>query len=406
MTSQDLFRQSCARIPGGCSTAAKSPLRSPVSSGPYFATEAAGGRFTDSDGRLWLDFDMALSAAVLGYRATDIDDAVVKQIRKGFVFSIPSLLEGQVAERICARFPAVEAVRFCKDGSDATTAAARIVRCATGKSRIVIGAYHGWHDWSAVHYYGNLRQSAQELGIPPGVANDTVWLATETFDAFKVAIRSVDSIAGVMICPENWTERDVRLLSDYCQSTETPLIFDEIKSGIRYGPHGVGGQLGLCPDLICLGKSIANGYPLAVLGGKSSLMAFCTQINFSTTAASETASLAAALAVDDHLRSNLQWPPWHPACKGIMSRVTSFISRTPPEHRLIMTGYPGNFRIHQEGCSLRNDPFREVLLRTFDKHSIFSTGYIAPCAAHLEEDMQVLELALSEAITEWTESYS
>ena len=55
---------------------------------------------------------MALSAAVIGYAVPAIDEAVIRQIKKGFVFSVPSLLEAELAERLCERFPSVECVRF------------------------------------------------------------------------------------------------------------------------------------------------------------------------------------------------------------------------------------------------------------------------------------------------------
>lgn len=400
MATRDTFRETCRRIPGGCSTAAKSPLRNPALCGPYFATEASGGYFTDDEGSRWLDFDMALSAAILGYAATEIDEAVIQQIKKGFVFSVPSLLEAEVAERISERFSVAECVRFCKDGSDATSAAVRIVRSATGRSKIVIASYHGWHDWSAVHYYGAHGISPQRLGIPSSVASDTIWLPAESFVEFEAVISSIDCIAGVMICPENWTERDLRLLSEYCRTTQIFLIFDEIKSGIRYGPRGVSGSVGAVPDLICLGKSIANGFPLAVLGGGSELMSYSTEVNFSTTAASEAASLAAALAVDNHLRAVQDWPPWRACCEGIISRLVSLVTASP-ESRLTVSGYAGNFRVHTIGCVPRNDPFRKVLLMTLARHHIFSTGYLAPCAAHVEEDFHQLEVALTEAIDEW-----
>jgi glutamate-1-semialdehyde aminotransferase len=270
---------------------------------------------------------MALSAAVIGYAVPAIDEAVIRQIKKGFVFSVPSLLEAELAERLCERFPSVECVRFCKDGSDATSAAVRIARRVTGRSKIVIGSYHGWHDWSAVHYYGAQGASPQELGILRSVASETIWLPRETFAAFEAMIASVDCFAGVMICPENWSQND-------------------IKSAIRYGPRGVAYSLGLAPDLMCLGKSIANGFPLAVLAGGSELMSLSNDVHFSTTAASEGISLAASLAVDDYLRAVEAWPPWHGRCVGIMSRVSSAISAINPLPELAISGYPGNFRVH------------------------------------------------------------
>jgi glutamate-1-semialdehyde 2,1-aminomutase len=344
---------------------------------------------------------MALSAAVLGYADPRIDEAVIQQIRKGFVFSIPSLLEGQLAERLCDRFVAAERVRFCKDGSDATSAAIRIARSATGRSKVVAAAYHGWHDWSAIHYYGAHGFSPGRLGIPSAVGSETIWLSEETFARFEASVSSDDSVAGIIVCPENWSAGDLNLLSDYCRRTQTLLIFDEIKSGIRYGPRGVSGSVDAVPDLICLGKSIANGYPLAVLGGRSELMSLCVDINFSTTASSEAASMAAALAMDEHLRDDEKWPPWQARCRGIISRLAGLASATPPECRLAVTGYPGNFRVHTPGRSPRDDPFRNVLATTLAERGIFSTGYVAPCAAHADEDFSRLESVLAEAIEAW-----
>lgn len=402
MNGAEAFRKICRHIPGGCSTAAKSPLRNPAARGPYFAARAEGGRFTDEEGREWLDFDMALSAVVLGYANPEIDEAVVRQIRKGFVFSVPSLLEGELAERLSDRFPAAECVRFCKDGSDATSAAVRIARSATGRSKIVAATYHGWHDWSAVHHYSAHGFSPRRLGIPPAVVSETLWLSDESFTRFEAEISPNERVAGVIVCPENWAAEDLRLLSDYCRRWQTLLIFDEIKSGIRYGPRGVSGSLGVPPDLICLGKSVANGFPLAVLGGRAELMSLCLDVNFSTTAASEAASLAAALAVDEHVRSVEAWPPWQERCEGIISRLDSLTAATSPEGRLAVTGYPGNFRVHMHGRSPRDDPFRGVLASTLAERGVFSTGYVAPCAAHHEEDFARIEDALAEAIQAWS----
>jgi glutamate-1-semialdehyde 2,1-aminomutase len=401
MTTLGAFQEIFHRIPGGCSTAAKSPLRSPARGGPYFATAAAGGHFTDEEGREWLDFDMALSAAVLGYTFSKVDEAVIQQIKKGFVFSIPSPLEAELAERLSSRFSAAESLRFCKDGSDATTASVRIARSATGRSKIVAASYHGWHDWSAIHYYREQGFDCRQLGIPKAVERDTLWLSSETFAQGEEVMSSHSDIAGIIVCPENWPEKDLRLLTDDCRKKGVLLIFDEIKSGIRYSSHGVAGEIAAEPDLICLGKSLANGFPLAALGGKTELMTLCTDINFSTTAASEGASMAAALAVDDHLSATARWPPWKDYCQGIIARLTTLLSAAPSERRLAITGYPGNFRVHVPGCSLRSDPFRNVLLTTLARHGILSMGYLAPCAAHTDEDFAHLETALTEAIERW-----
>lgn len=401
MAGAEDFRQMCRRIPGGCSTAAKSPLRNPSRSGPYFANDTMGGYFTDDEGREWLDFDMALSSVVLGYAHQGVNDAAIRQITRGITSSLPCFLEAQLAERLFERFPVAECVRFCKDGSDSTSAAVRIARSITGRSKVVAATYHGWHDWSAVHYYANDPDGYRRLGIPQSTSLETIWLSDESFAQFEATVGSHDNVAGVIVCPENWAEVDLRLLSDYCIRKQSVLIFDEIKSGIRYGPGGVGGSIAVAPDLICLGKSIANGFPLAIVGGRSELMLFSTDVAFSTTAASEAASLAAAIAVDDHLRSSADWPPWQSTCQGIISRLSRRIEVTDARDRLTIRGYPGNFRIHTVGFSPRDDPFRKVFVETLARNGIYSSGYIAPCAVHNDTDFSRLETAAIEAIESW-----
>jgi glutamate-1-semialdehyde 2,1-aminomutase len=50
------------------------------------------------------------------------------------------------------------------------------------------------------------------------------------------------------------------------------LIFDEVKTGFRHALGGYSQISGVKPDLVCFGKAVANGYPIAVLGGKRELM--------------------------------------------------------------------------------------------------------------------------------------
>jgi glutamate-1-semialdehyde 2,1-aminomutase len=50
------------------------------------------------------------------------------------------------------------------------------------------------------------------------------------------------------------------------------LIFDEVKTGFRHAVGGYASIAGVTPDLMVLGKAIANGYPISALGGKKHLM--------------------------------------------------------------------------------------------------------------------------------------
>jgi glutamate-1-semialdehyde 2,1-aminomutase/spore coat polysaccharide biosynthesis protein SpsF len=71
------------------------------------------------------------------------------------------------------------------------------------------------------------------------------------------------------------------------------LILDEVITGFRFPKFSVSRWAGVTPDLICLGKAIANGFPLSVVGGKHAIMN-STEYFVSSTFAGELSALAAA----------------------------------------------------------------------------------------------------------------
>ena len=83
------------------------------------------------------------------------------QLDDGITFTLMHPLEVEVAERIVGLCPGVEAVRFGKSGSDAVTAAVRAARAYTGRDQVLVGGYHGWHDW----YIGS---TTRNRGVPAG----------------------------------------------------------------------------------------------------------------------------------------------------------------------------------------------------------------------------------------------
>ena len=395
------FEQLLRRLPGGCSTAAKSPLRHAPPTTPWFAVSGSGGHFEDERGRRWLDFDMALAALILGHDPPRVRRAATRQTRRGVTFSVPSLLEGALAERLVERFPAIEAVRFCKDGSDATTAAVRIARRITGRTTVVIGSYHGWLDWSAVGYYCAEGASTQMLGIPDAIKSQTFWLRHETYEELESLCPSLRDVAAVVVCPENWSIADLVRVRDRCRTDGAVLVFDEVKSGLRYGPNGTHGAMALTPDLVCLGKSVANGFPLAVLGGRETLMQEVDTVRFSTTGGSEAVSLAAAIAVDEEISRCPNWPPWQDQAGGLFQRMQGLVGERDGDGCLAVSGFGGNFRIHTPHMVARQDPFRAHFVRKLADHRIFSSGFVLPCSHHRRRDFGRLEEALRQAVTSW-----
>jgi glutamate-1-semialdehyde aminotransferase len=89
------------------------------------------------------------------------------------------------------------------------------------------------------------------------------------------------------------------------------LVVDEIKTVCRLAVGGASERYGIRPDLVVIGKALANGFPLAAVGGSREVMAGVSHTWISSTLATESVSLAAAKAtlevmvtqqVPEHLR--------------------------------------------------------------------------------------------------------
>lgn len=386
-------------IPGATSTLAKSPSRMFPPATPCFATRARGAYFEDLEGRKWLDCDMALGTVVWGHAHHLINSSVIKQVYLGHNFSVPSHLEVRVAEKILNRLGSFSSIRFCKTGADAVSAAVRIARTYTGRPHIVAGTYHGWHDWSAYHHYG----CSDRLGIPHSAGALTFWLTKETLHAAQAILNVQDDVAAVVVCPEHWKQEELRGLLALCALKGAMLIFDEVKSSLRFGLRGVAGSVGVRPDLLCLSKGLANGLPIAAIVGQREIMTLCNDVCFTSTYATETLSLAAANAAEDMLMSQVQWPPWKESAEALMQTLNEEIERNSLQGQLVVSGYHGCFRVGTPSTSAMQDSFRTHFILALAEERIFSTGYVLPSAAHTSEHLNQIERAARASIRSWRE---
>ncbi len=282
------------RIPGFTSTGSKRPEAlygpPPWDDLPLRMTAASGCLVQDEDGREFLDFIMALGAVSLGYGRAEVLQAVREILPAGVAGPLPPVLEEEVAALLARHLPWMERVRFLKTGAEAVAAAVRLARTATRRDRVLGCGYHGWLDWCQVETAGVPAATAALFGTLP--FNDS--------GAARAALRDQgDRIAAVVIEPVILAEPDVgwlQTLRDETRRCGAVLVFDEIKTGFRIAVGGAVERYGIRPDLVVLGKALANGFPLAAVGGRSEIMDQAGRTWISSTLAAETVSLAAARA--------------------------------------------------------------------------------------------------------------
>ncbi|MBT3931731.1 MAG: aminotransferase class III-fold pyridoxal phosphate-dependent enzyme [Rhodospirillaceae bacterium] len=283
-----------ALVPLASQTFSKSRVILPEGKAPLFASHGLGARVWDIDGNEYVDLVSALLAVSLGYCDPDVDLAVRRQATRGVSFSLASELEYELASTLTEIIPSAEAVRFGKNGTDATSAAVRVARAHTGRDEVVAMGYHGWQDW----YIGT---TTRNKGVPAHTHAGTHRVAAGDLNQIEDILKARgNSIACVMLEPVFQTyeagHEYLAALKSLTESCGTLLVFDETVTGFRLALGGAQDYYGVVPDLSAFGKGMANGYPLSCLVGRSEIMSEMREVFLSSTFGGEAVSLAAALA--------------------------------------------------------------------------------------------------------------
>ncbi len=382
------------RVPGFTSTGSKRPdaLFGTGGGGPTRMTRASGCRVWDEGGREYVDFVMALGAVALGYGHPDVNRAATAAIAAGVVGPLPPVAEEELAEALGEKIPWLERVRFLKTGAEAVAAAVRLARVATGRDEVLGCGYHGWLDWC---------QGATE-GVPAAVRNLFAELAFNDVAAGREMIRArAPRLAAVVVEPvivSEPTREWLQMLRVETERAGAILIFDEIKTAFRLAIGGAVARYGVNPgpDLVVLGKALANGFPLAAVGGRADLMAAAGRTWISSTLATEGVALAAARAtlevferddVCDHLHR-------------IGTRLLHGLHEVQRAHASVVTGVAGI----AEMCFLHyatDDLSRVVALQAAHRGLLFKrTAYNFVSLAHdegtVDRALEALDAVLRE----------
>ena len=300
-------------IPGGVNSANR------VLPWPMAVTHATGAYFTDADGKQYLDYHAAFGPLILGHNHPGVNAAVrAATERLDLIGAGVSDLEVELAETMVQHVPSVERVLLCNSGSEATYAALRLARAVTGRKSIIKfqGTYHGWHDAVLMNVISPPdkigRKDPLSLGMLPEVVEHTIVLPFNDREAVAATLqRQGEEIAAVLVevIPHNIgcvlpRPEFLTALRELTRTHGTLLIFDEVITGFRHSLGGYQQICGVTPDLSTFAKAMANGYPIAALGGKGEFMDRCAPdggVFFAGTYNGHPVGVAAALATIAHL---------------------------------------------------------------------------------------------------------
>ena len=385
------------RVPGFTSTASLRPDAlfgaSPPGEDvglPARLLRASGCHVWDAEGREYLDYVMALGAVALGYGHPAVNHAAEEAIAAGGVGPLPPVLEEELADELCRRIPWIERVRFLKTGAEAVAAAVRLARVATGRERVLGCGYHGWLDWC---------QGAE--GVPAATRALYTELPFNDAEGSRRLIRETGSQLAVVVVEPLVVVEPTREWLDVLRTETTRvgavLVFDEIKTAFRLAVGGAAERYAVRPDLVVLGKALANGFPLAAVGGRADLMAAATRTWISSTLATEGVALAAARATLETFERDAVCDHLH----RVGTRLLHGLHRLQRKHSGAIAGVAGM----AEMCFLHyatEDLSRRVAVGCAKRGLLFKrTAYNFVSLAHdegaVDRALEVLDEVLGEA---------
>ena len=307
-SGQDLYIRARKLIPGGTQLLSKRPEMFLPGQWPAYYSRAKGADVWDLDGRCYTDVSSSgISACVLGYADAEIEEKVIAAVKAGPMTTLNCPEEVELAELMIELHPWAEMVRYARCGGEIMAVAARIARASTGREKIAFCGYHGWHDWYLAANLGDTRALDGHLlpglapaGVPRGLAGTIIPFRYNRIEDLRdIAAKHAGELAAIVMEPMRSTGpvpgflEEVRAIAD---RTGAVLVFDEVTSGWRLNCGGIHMVQGVYPDVAAFAKAMSNGYAMAALLGRRSVMEAAQTTFISSTYWTEKIGPTAALA--------------------------------------------------------------------------------------------------------------
>lgn len=281
-TGQELYKKAKTLIPGGTMLLSKRPEMFLPDNWPSYFSKAKGCKIWDLDGNEYTDMCiMGIGTNTLGYGNDEVDNAVIETVKKGNMSTFSCPEEVALAEKLVELNPWADMVRFARSGGEANAIAIRIARAASGKDKVAICGYHGWHDWylSANHNDGDelskhLLPGLSPKGVPKSLKNSVYPFNYNNYNELLSIVDNNDIGVIKMEVMRNFGPEDnfLQKVRDLATHRGIVLVFDECTSGFRETYGGIYKKYGVEPDVAMYGKTIGNGYALTAVVGRKSVM--------------------------------------------------------------------------------------------------------------------------------------
>lgn len=316
-SGQKLWRRAKKVIPTGNHLLSKNSDYILPEVWPSYFIKSKGYEVWDLDNNLYKDVSfMGVGTNSLGYNNQAVDLEVYKAINMGNMSTLNPPEEVYLAEKLIELHPHFDQVRFARTGGEANAIAIRLARAASGKDRVAICGYHGWHDWYlATNLDGTDRLNAHLLdgllpnGVPKALFNSTVGFKYGDKDEFLRIIQD-EKIGTVIMEFTKSSSPDLEFIRTVREETKkrgVVLIFDECSTGFRSAYGGMHLNYEIKPDLAMFGKALGNGYAITAVLGIESIMKEAMNTFISSTFWTERIGFVAGLATLKEMERTKSW---------------------------------------------------------------------------------------------------
>jgi glutamate-1-semialdehyde 2,1-aminomutase len=396
--SRDFSRAVHDLIPGGAHTYSKGDDQFPQNA-PAAITHGKGARVWDLDGNEYVDCSMGLTSVSIGHGYEPVATAVAEAAMQGTNFQRPAAIELEAARAFLETVQAGDMVKFAKNGSTVTTAAVKLARAYTGRSRVALCREHNffsYDDWF-------IATTPCDAGIPQSTHELTSVFSYNDLDSVESLFRSRGhDIACLIMEPVKFDppkEGFLEGVRDLCREHGVVFILDEMISGFKWGLQGASRYLGVDADITTWGKGIANGFSACALTGKAEIMELGgirregenKLFLISTTHGAETIGLAAMIETmrafkrHDMIASNWQ--------RGavLKQRMQTAIDRHSLGEHLQLIGYECLFAlVCRDALGKPDDAYRTLMMQEMIARGVLFQGLLYPTWSHQQPELDAI----------------
>jgi glutamate-1-semialdehyde 2,1-aminomutase len=370
-----------------------------------FIVRGRGAHVWDADDNEYIEYGSGLRSVSLGHGHPRVVAAAAAAMAHGTNFARPSVLEVDVADEFLSLFDRLDMVKFAKNGSDATTAATRLARAATGRDLVAICSdqpFFSTDDWF-------IGSTAMPAGVPDGVRRSTVGFGYNDLPSLETLFAEHEGrVACVVLEAATATEPRPGFLEGVrrlCDAHGALLVLDEMITGFRWHARGAQHVYNVRPDLATFGKAMGNGFAVSALAGSRTLMErggvdheHERVFLLSTTHGAETHALAAAREVMRVYRDEAVVDTLYQRGDRLAAGVTA---------EAAARGLQDHFQVLGRGCNLiyatldaegrRSQVMRTLFLQETLRRGLLAPSFV-PSAALTEEDVDRTVAVVAEAL--------